>query len=67
MSAAPEDHPEDPREAQRVEPKSGKSDDPRVDPRPSPDDGAWENELTEEDLPSPRLREEAAETLHLDP
>jgi hypothetical protein len=42
-------------------------DDPRIDPRPSPGDRARQNDLTEENVPSPRRREEAAENLRLDP
>ncbi|MGP6157764.1 MAG: hypothetical protein ACLPYS_09720 [Vulcanimicrobiaceae bacterium] len=59
--------PEDPRYAQQIDPKSGQSDEPRVDPSPSPGDGAWENELTKEDMPSPCSRGEVAESLRLDP
>jgi hypothetical protein len=33
----------------------------------SPDDGAWENDLTEEDIPDPAEREPAAHELELDP
>jgi hypothetical protein len=31
------------------------------------DDSAWENDLTEEDMPSPEQREETAHDLRLDP
>jgi hypothetical protein len=77
-----QDRREDPRAAQQDDPKSGKSDDPRVDPHPSaeepsndepatdnrsPNDGAWQNDLTEEDLPAPRQREDTAGNLRLDP
>jgi hypothetical protein len=65
-SESPKDRPDDPREAQRVDPKSGKSDDPRVDPRPSPD-CALQDDLTEHDMPVPRRREEVADNLRLDP
>jgi hypothetical protein len=33
----------------------------------STDDHAWENQLTEEDMPSPEQREDVAETTTLDP
>ena len=67
----------DPRQAENVDPKSGKSDDPRITPSPngdgttssnrSPGDQAWQNELTDETMPPPADREDAAETLRLDP
>ncbi|MBC5809332.1 MAG: hypothetical protein GIW95_00515 [Candidatus Eremiobacteraeota bacterium] len=33
----------------------------------SPKDGAWQNELTEEDMPSPAQREDVAHGQRLDP
>jgi hypothetical protein len=67
MSKSSRDLPDDPRDAQQDDPKSGKSDDPRIDPRPSPGDRARQSDLTEEDMPAPRRREEAAQNLRLDP
>ena len=34
---------------------------------PTPRDGAWQNELTEEDMPSPAQREDVAQNLNIDP
>ena len=33
----------------------------------SPKDGAWENDLTEEDIPDPAEREPSSHDLNLDP
>jgi len=33
----------------------------------SPDDGAWQNELTEEDVSAPEQRDDAAKELKIDP
>ena len=68
----------DPRErdlrtAQAIDPKSGTSDDPRVESRPdithnlSPDDGIMEDDLTEERQITPAQREDVAETRKMDP
>jgi hypothetical protein len=59
--------PGDPRIAQRVDPQSGRSDDPRVDPLGWPDDRARQNDRTEKDTPAPSRREETSQSLHLDP
>jgi hypothetical protein len=74
MSTTSENDPRksDPRTAQRVDPKAGMSDDPRVDPNPVSDnrsggDHAWEDELTEEDMPTPAEREDASHDVTLDP
>jgi hypothetical protein len=39
----------------------------KISENKSPDDGAWQNELTEEDMAAPEQREDAAETLKIDP
>jgi hypothetical protein len=69
----------DPREgdlgrAHEIDPSAGRSDDPRVDggdPRAThthhTDDDAWQNEFTEETMPPPEAREDAAHDLELDP
>jgi hypothetical protein len=33
----------------------------------SPDDGAWQNELTEEDMEAPEKRDDEAKKLKIDP
>jgi len=70
----------DPRAAQTIDPQSGASDDPRVDPTPerrqsaadamdnaSPGDGIMEDDLTEEREVTPAEREDVAETQKMDP
>ncbi len=53
----------DPPESERIDPKTG-----RLEPdSQSPGDGAWENDLTEEDTPDPAEREASAHDLNLDP
>jgi hypothetical protein len=46
---------------------SKRADDEGVIEEGATDDRAWENQLTEEDMPSPEEREEAAHELTLDP
>ncbi len=75
MNAEPAHDPRerDPRTAQSIDPKSGTSDDPRVESTPdvsrnlSPGDGIMEDDLTEEREITPAEREDVAETQKMDP